>query len=226
MLRVCVSVDLGDTGSANGQILINYNSDNTLGSTTFAGDGIDGSFIGGLQIETTKVCTSYIRTEGAVVTRSRDEVNANIMTLGNALSVLSEHSYLGGSDVDNGNRNVYVLSDGTVNNRYGVRNINNANGFLSATNGAAEIFFGDSTVLANGVSANIAVTITPNNVLMYNNGILSATEDPADINPLPQGINVITFNTNTVGGGLHLNGHIKRIQVYDVELTASEVKVL
>jgi hypothetical protein len=216
-IRLSVTITANNTGNNNVQVRLTGTANNVIGQRLYCW---------GAQVEVLPIATSYIRTAGSTASRSRDEVNANIMTLGRELSILSEHSYIGGSDVNNGNRNVYVLSDGTVNNRYGLRNINNANGFLSAANGVAEIFFSDSTVLANGISANIAVTITPDNVLMYNNGILSATEDPADINPLPQGINAITFNTNTVGGGLHLNGHIKRIQVYDVELTASEVQVL
>jgi len=177
--------------------------------------------IWGAQCEALPFATSYIRTEGSAVTRSRDEMilNSQLNVKG---TMFLNASYLGGSDKETFSRFAISFQGEDGDNRVLMGNRANINtSVISTSNGV------DNPAIA-GISSQITTGFRKTALVMENgtakilsDGLLTGSSDftfPINLKSLAIGSNS-TFSGN-------LNGYIKTFKMYNIALTADEVKAL
>lgn len=191
------------------------------GSQSYVGTN-SGVYIWGAQIEALPFASSYIRTEGAAVSRSGD--NLSLPSAGNFNA--SEYSVIAGFDVNGLSANVslFAISDNSSSNRI-LSSIN-------ATDDKVRI-----AVKANGVetAAMIAsVAVIANNAIkstltfssgtekFYVDGVIEG-EDATTISP--SAVTVLNIGSRNAFG-FPLYGHISKFATYDKALTAQEITLL
>jgi hypothetical protein len=203
------------------RIVLTGISPDTLGSVVISQNSataVAASFyIWGAQLELGGFATSYIRTDASAVSRAADVMNAPInFTSGNftieaqglgapagvydtvGSLAISSVTYAEIRSAGNTGRAAFSM---VINSSVQVENISASVDFLSNT------------------KVSINININDVNVFYGDNEIINDTNS-----------NVINFTIltigNVVGGGTSFYGHIKRCEVYDTALTASEVKSL
>lgn len=188
------------------------------------GDGSSGLYIWGAQTEALALPTSYSRTEGSTVSRSADNLAAASTALpdirtGQAMSVYCEASFNeGGDDLDRG---LYSenLSDGQfVFSRYYGTSTQNVVAYRSGADN--NIAIGKP----EGLNKYITTVDNQNIFKTYFNG--SNVVSGVERKPSAEG----AFDDLIIGrfaaSSEYLYGHVKRLAIYDIELTAQEVAQL
>jgi hypothetical protein len=175
-----------------------------------------GLFIWGAQSEALPFATSYIRTEGSTVSRAKDDVIADVSLAGNKTSIFCSYSH--NTTEIFSSRISYSFNDGGFNNRFiAILNSSNLVNFQASASGVLQY-----NLFASG--AGVDGTKTFDTVLIANNGNVTTYLDREQINTAS--LNIFPPNLNTLQLGSNLYGHINRMQVYDIALTANEVKTL
>lgn len=187
----------------------------TLSSYSGTGKGV---YIWGAQIEAQPFATSYIRTEGATVSRSADNTNAplysdlkgvslRIIASTKGITTVSSH-HLASFESDTNNR-VSILS--------------------SSITGYARLFINNNSITQADLTSNISLNnrftdivanLNDNASLLYVDGSLKLS----DLSCLQPSINIIRLGSFV--GGSPMFGHIKKLAVYDKTLTAQEISLL
>jgi hypothetical protein len=202
--------------------LINYSSDNV--STIYAGNGTSGILIWGAQLEALPFATSYIRTEGSTVSRAAEDIFATIGSLNTEGTLLSEASYLGSTtDIVSG-RTTFSLNDNSINNRHFFYNPSGQHSsYLSSFNGSLQQTLNSTIYYEDGQTVSSVVSFGGSIAEYYQDGVLYESTSTYKV---PQNIATLLIGQSSQTGTFLLNGHIKRIEVYDLALTANEVKKL
>jgi hypothetical protein len=193
------------------------------GGAAYAGNGSDGFYLWGAQLETGSVATSYIPTNTAAVTRNADVINVSGAVSG-----------------------CIGQTEGTLYAEVDIRTFANNGMFLSISNGGGndriEIYkFTDSKIYLNRVSATQSeITVVASNILtagifkvavayksgdttMYINGAQVGTTQTATFTFLP--ITKITVGTNRADIN-QLNDRIRAAALYSTRLTDSQLAAL
>jgi hypothetical protein len=142
---------LTTTAAANGSptCLINpILASGTARDTTFQGDGVNGVYAWGFQVETGSVATSYIPTTAAAVTRNADVISllgAVSGCIGQTEGVL----YLEFIPPSGSTDRIFAIDDGTLNNRIAISR---------ATSTRLEVIVRSSGSVVNGTIGSSAAT--------------------------------------------------------------------
>jgi hypothetical protein len=189
----------------------------------FAGNGTDGVYLWGAQLEAGSVATSYIPTTAAAVTRNADDINLS----GAVSGCIGQTEGTLYAEVDvrnftNGNR-IVCLSDGTSDNRIILQE--GANSTLqaivtNATSGVVDI----ST--ASGRTAGIykiAIGYKQDDFAVYVNGSQTGTEDTGGVPACNQ---IFIGKIETTATTNQFNDRIRAAALYTTRLTDSELAAL
>tara|TARA_R110002153_G_scaffold101527_7_gene237738 strand:- start:337 stop:1791 length:1455 start_codon:yes stop_codon:yes gene_type:complete len=175
----------------------------------------------GAQYEELPFATSYIKTEGAAVSRSSDDLS--LSAAGNfnpneySLTIDFNHKL---------NNNIvaylYSINDNSVLNRIiNLINVNNSLKVFSSAAGVSTTFDGGQIL---DDKKNTVVTTFKNNNL---EGFLNGTSIGSNSVPAVQSAAMLDIN---IGGRYdnieNINGHISRFTTYDKALTAQEISLL
>ena len=214
---------LNDSGTG----MITVVSDDTVNSqvSATAGNGVDGIYIWGHQVEQGAFPTSYIPTSGATATRAADVTTLPTSAFGynqKAGTVLVEFK---SNKPLNEQFGAFNLSDGTPNNRiihYTTSQFHR--GFVRNTSGTqADINGGNRGATSELVK--FAMAFAENDFAVSANG---ASVDTDTSGTVPSGISVLGigyFYPNSPSSNL-INGHIKSIKYYPRKLSDTQLQEL
>ena len=210
----CEIQAIAEATSTSRGILYMTNESNVV---SYQGDGQSTLLVWGCQVEELPFATSYIHTEGSTVTRAADVITSPIATINNELSISSKASSLGlqasavaildlATDANNFVR-LSVSATGT--DRFDIRNFGVL--ILGAT--------GTSDLTGN----NVRQTLTASRLIAlgYSNGAVSVTDTSISV-PAVTSVSI----GRALQGGAIFYGNISNIEIYDLSLTANEVKKL
>ena len=213
------------TDSDGGSIEARINLVQGTGTTTsYAGGGAGanaGVYMWGAQFEAKPFATSYIRTEGSTVTRALDNPieKQTILNIVPRFSILTESFDDGLSS--SASRTLFALNGGNTQNRVQL-GYNNA-GLVSFTT-VDNVFQGSLTApLESGKKFTACLVFDSGVMVLYLNGVIVDTQNIE--NPTRNGLSILDIGQLTSSQNF-LNGHIKRLEIYDLALTANEVKKL
>jgi hypothetical protein len=195
------------------------------GTTSYAGNGYDGIYIWGAQLEAGAFPTSYIPTVAASVTRNADAASmtgTNFSSWFNNAEGTVYSAYQGSTG--NAGRRVFSIDDGTTNNRM----------FYIASNAAGTVSNYIDVLTNNVLQAQLAASgaysataqvgafaYQVNNFGFSKNGAASVTDTSGTI-PV---VNKITFGAD-FNNGNPLNGTIKKIAYYPIRATDAQLQAL
>jgi len=183
-------------------------------------NGTGSVYAWGAQLEQKPFATSYIRTEGAAVSRSADVLSVDNFSLPSEGSASVTADYIGGSDLAPTYRNAMSIDDGTSANRMQFYNgAGQPNYVYISAGGTAQASI--STGAATDQATTATLTFKPNDFVLYRDGAQVGTGTSGLI-PVTTKINIgSAFN-----GAFQLFGHIAEFSTYNTALTAQEVSLL
>ena len=196
------------------------------GTLTYNGDGSSGAFIWQAQIEASPYPTSPIHTIGSTVSRSADDldlkspsIHPNIET-GQELSLFAEMRTLSNNTHPTDNRT--VISTGTLGARFNLLRIDSAVSYYNyyRAGGPDRGALNSDTSLSHKIAATLSKA---NLVSVYQDGVLTDSDTKA---PSVSGIVQDAYIGRFSSSAGYFDGYIRRISIYDVELTALEVTKL
>ena len=221
----CVATVL-PTSSGSGNVYITLVRSET--TSTYGGDGTSGIYIWGAQLEAGAFPTSYIPTTASTVTRSADTSNiANISSFFNSnegtLFVDSEIPYQTnlrfpaiGFTRGAGSGNTiqfYYYNTNTPYVTYLVRDTANKGGNLISW---------DSPTQTLGSYKKFIATYKVGEFNYYFDGKLVIRKTDTN-KALPTNLTSLDFGYNTPGSPDRLNGHIRRVTYYPIQLTNQQL---
>lgn len=211
------------TQSSSDNLYIGIN-DNV--STTFAitGNGTNGIYTFGAQLEAGTYPTSYIPTSGSTVTRNQDVFTRDgIASLINSTEgvLFGEIAALSNTSTD---RVMLSLSDGTTSNRVYIRYGNASNQIEArSTVGGANSGLTSYVVTDETDFIKVAYKWKLNDYALWINGVEVATVSSGAVNSANT-LNKLSFDS---GSGTRIaEGKIKQLQVYKTALSDSELETL
>jgi len=179
----------------------------------------DGLYVWGAQAEQIEVLTSYIKTEGATVSRLADQLsipNSGNMPAGAA----TIHAAIKASASTGATRFIYVPAS-TASNIFGL--IQNS-GALAIQHGTSAKTVALSGAYSDDFSMTSVFDISANTLSGYLDGVQTITGDAGTAGIVNTG-GILAIGASTAFTA-NLNGHIKRLTIYDAALTATEVSQL
>ena len=213
--RCSVSYNTGVGASANA---VRFGVAEASGSSGFVGNNIGLIYMWGAQVATGLFPSSYIRTEASSVARASDQLiiqNAAEGNTQNESTALVEFDLIGKTA---GNQYVYSYNPS-----------GSATGILWWPAGGNKIgYFKEGLTQASGLFLDVGDTVKT--VATYSNQVASMYQDGALIEENSDSFIAVGISEISVGAdriqGQHLFGHIKRLTIYDREMTAEEVALL
>jgi len=193
------------------------------GSNEFVGDGYSGILCTGVQYELGSHCSSLIGTSGSAVTRAAESLSvatADIGYTGGPFTIVSETA--GGQGYY---PRAFTLTNGNLSNRVVVyRDSSSASG---STNWLAYCesdgsFQGALTIPSSASAGKLAVSYNTNDVSVCASGGTVATDSSAVIS---DALTTLRIGTNYIGAE-QLNGHCKRIAIYNEALSDSNLQAV
>jgi hypothetical protein len=186
------------------------------GGAAYAGNGSDGFYLWGAQLETGSVATSYIPTATAAVTR-----NADVISVSGAVSGCigqTEGTIYAEVDFRNVQEVLGVLQlFQDSNNRFGIAYVTNAFQLYC-------IIAGSSTVVINAIRGagiyKLAAAYANNDWVFYVNGTQIGT-DPSSAVPTASRIDL-----GNIPGLAYFNNRIRAAALYTTRLTNTELAAL
>jgi hypothetical protein len=216
------------TAAANGTnnlAIVPIIASGTARNPTFAGDGVNGVYAWGAQVETGSVATSYIPTTTAAVTRNADVINVSGAVSG-----------------------CIGQTEGTIYAEVDIRAFANLGIFLSISNGGgndrieiykntdSKIYFDRVSTTLSGTTTSVSSTSTysagilkvavaykSGDTIMYINGSPATTVQTLTFTFLP--ITKITIGTNRADIS-QFNDRIRSAALYTTRLTDSQLAAL
>jgi hypothetical protein len=195
------------------------------GGAAYAGNGSDGFYLWGAQLETGSVATSYIPTTTAAVTRNADVINVTGAVSG--CIGQTEGTIYAEVDIRSFNNVGFfaTISDGTASNLLGIYKFTDGKIYfdrISATQSATTTAGSSATYTAPTI-LKIAIGYKSGETLMYINGVAATAQQTA----------TFTFGTLTkvnIGSsrsdGTILNDRIRAAALYTTKLTNAELQSL
>lgn len=207
------------TGNYNIYISYEYG---TVNFPTAAEAGSATMYLWGAQLEQGSYATSYIPTSGSSVTRAAEASSQDVPT--SVINSTQGTIYFEGSSSESNISYIYFLSlsDGTLNNRFEIRQSAAILQFLWRVGGVYQ-----DQIVKSGIDITtnfkVAVRYSSTDIVMYYNGekvgtITSPTLFSANT------LDRIAFDAGSVG--LDLTGTAKDVRLYDTPLTDSELQAL
>jgi hypothetical protein len=203
----------------------------TTSSTTdnqYTGNGTNGLYLWGAQLEEGSYPTSYIPTSGTTATRSAETCNnaGDVNTFNDSEGVLfAEIAYL----KDRGNSSPFKLerisiSDSTDTNRLFISNTTNANEIQVFVRNAVGISFNKTVTISDNTLYNkIVLKYKANDFALWINGFELGTDNTYSY--VPSGLSVLKFQGASAGAYV-FEGNTKQIQYFDSALIDSELETL
>jgi len=185
-------------------------------------DGTKSVYLWGAQCEALPFASSYIRTEGAAVVRSADNLSLpSAGNIPNAGSIYSTHSVfdLGGVFASGAgtNQHIYNMEGETYRS---MRAMNNTSGRPLVQNGSNNV--SSPTALIANTAFKMTATVSTNTLTLYVDG--ASVDSDLITNIGGSATNVVVGSSN--GTLQSLFGRVKRLSIYDEALTAQEVGLL
>ena len=189
------------------------NADNSF---SFSGNGSDGIYIWGAQLEAGSFATSYLPTVASSVTRSADVASVNTLSpwFNATEGTLFAEAYL-----SVGGRYAGLYKTGSDNQIEIVQLNSSQINFFAYDTGATQV---NSNIAGTAFSTNkIAFAYKANDYASCVNGSAVTTDTSASVPSL----NYANINAYQISGPLG-SGHIRRIAYYPVRLTAAQLQAL
>ena len=214
-------VSFSYTTVPNAHLAIAMQSSTTYQTET--GNGYDGMLFALAQLENQSFSSSFIGTTSSTATRAADSLSvatADIGYTGGPVTIVSE------TEGGKGNYpRAFAISDGTANNRLVVyRNSAAASDSTdwysyAVSDGSAQV---SSTITSSAAAGKLAVSFDTNDVSTCAVGGTVTTDTSAVI---PSGITTLYIGDDSFVG-LQLNGHYKRIALYNEALSDTNLQAL
>jgi hypothetical protein len=209
----------------------------TGGSVYYTGNGTNGVYVYGLQLEAGGFATSYIPNTTVANTRSADNLTVASTDVArryhqreNSVMVDATLDYTPSTLVDNNRRSTIVsFNDGTANNRIVV---------LTETKSATATRTANLVIVTGGiVESNANITLGNLNVVENNNrlaayfqsGTLATAASGTGTTTATAGNLSLAINAISIGSGPgsnYINGTIAKIQVWPALVTGSNLSTL
>ena len=189
--------------------------------TNYIGDGTSGVYIYGAQFEQGSYPTSYIPTQGGVVTRLADSCTngGNEQVINSTEGVLMVEISALESNVAT-NDAISIIGASSDNRLYIYRsNTDNKYGFAVFSGGSLQCNI-KTDIVDFSVNAKIAAKYKLNDFALYLNGTQVATDSSGSA---PIGLNSLQFNS---GAGQPFFGNVKDLKLYNTALTDQELQAL
>lgn len=226
-----VSFSLAAIGTFSALIDIRLSRDGLWANRSYLGNGVNGTYVYGAQVEAGSFPTSYIPTTTASVVRSADVCSISGSAFSGFYNPL-EGSFAT-SQVFNApatitaGQLVFDVNDTTSLNR--TRFVRNAtNGFLIYANtvaGTQDVFILGSTAIAAGVVTKLAGCMKANDFTIYLNNVSQGVDTTCVMQTAPT-----TFTIGDVSSGLatraFINGTISSIRYYRKRLPNAKLQAL
>ena len=209
----------GTTTVSAGNTLYIYPKD----VTTYLGNGVDGIFIWGAQLEAGAFATSYIPTVASTVTRSADQASmtgTNFSSWYNQSegTLVSEFSSFSPTSASNA---AWTISDETNSNRWFAFAVSSTIRHFMATGGVTQASIDVGTYAANTVFKS-AMAISANSVQAAVNGTLGTEDTTATVPTVVR----LTVGSSPIATTNFLNGHIRQIAYYNTRLSDAQLQTL
>jgi len=197
----------------------------TARNASFAGDGVNGVYAWGVQVETGSVATSYIPTTTTSATR-----NADVVALSGAVSGCigqTEGTIYAEVDLRNtsSGKRLFLLSDGTAQNEIRVTSsATNAGDLQFAVRLAGTLIvnsFSPTNVYSNGIF-KIAAVYKSTDYALYVNGLQVLTSNAAGNIPACNRVDI----GSQLGTSNFFNDRIRAAALYTTRLTNAELAAL
>jgi len=174
----------------------------------------------GFQLEQGESITSYIKTNGASVTRGsdicRNAGNSDIFKSNEGVLFLEASALL-----DTTTDKVISLSDGTSSNSVQIRFLAAVNELIVYVLSGLAFSFATSLVLQDASKFNkIAIKWKENDFALWVNGVEVFTDNSGEV---PVGLNVLSFN---IQGAVPFQGVVKSLRYYNKALTDLQIEEL
>jgi hypothetical protein len=192
------------------------------GGAAYAGNGSDGFYLWGAQLETGSAATSYIPTTTAAVTRNADVINVT----GAVSGCIGQTEGTIYAEVDLRNtssgKRLFLLSDGTSNNEIRVTSsATNAGDLQFAVRLAGTLIvnsFSPTNVYSNGIF-KIAAVYKSTDYALYVNGLQVLTSNAAGNIPACNRVDI----GSQLGTSNFLNDRIRAVAIYNERLSNQEL---
>jgi hypothetical protein len=192
--------------------LLDSDTANADGGTTYTGDGYSGIYIWGAQLEAGAFASPYIPTVASQVTRVADSA---VMTGVNFSSWFNPSEGTLFADYTSSRESRYVFS---------IRNANFvADRVLLWTNGA--LTTPDGSISSTNLNAKRAISYQVGSLKMATNGTLN-TEDTSVTNGWSDAASVIFGASNLAASSSNMNGYFKRLTYYPQALTSANLQAI
>lgn len=209
--RVFYSINLG---TADGSALIRCSLMSPAGSVNYVGDGTSGVLISWPQVEERRFPTSYVKSEGSMGVRARDEIVGDD-NLNEMLAINEGMIYFRGyqSYVPGELQTLAQIDDGSNNNSVLLRKTAaNVLSYIVTTGGALQASLagsGSGAVIPENSEFSMVGAWKPNSFAMSANGNSSLTDDAGTVPPLTT---LRVGNRQVAGAGFI--GHLRHIALF------------
>jgi hypothetical protein len=189
---------------------------------SYLGNGTNGIFLWGAQLETGSVATSYIPTVAATATRNADVINKTAVS---GLIGQTEGTLYAEVDAVNWTNlgRIFIVSDGTTSNAISIL-FNTSNRFrliIDTGGGSAQADISSSS-LSNGVH-KIAAAYANNDIAFFVDGVLVGTDTSATIPACSQ---IFLGKIGTSSSTNFINDRIRAAALYTTRLSNAQLQSL
>ena len=190
-------------------------------ATTFTGDGVNGVYAWGAQVETGSVATSYIPTTTAAVTRNADVIN--VSTASGCIGQ-TEGTIYAELDFSRAIASIAIILGNTSNENFRIRKAANFSVVVQAVNTPSGTVTLLSSPAASAGIYKVAFGYKNGDYAMSINGAAVLTS-PNSANFPVNGLNVISLG-ETIGGVPYFNDRIRAVALYTTRLTNAQLQAL
>jgi hypothetical protein len=187
---------------------------------SFAGDGINGVYVWGAQLEVGANATSYIPTVASAVTRNADVISKTGVSdlIGQTEGTLYAEFNTGSSNTNSGVRMILSISDGTNNNRIEIYIFNNNLLYYdNVVSGLVQYSGLVTTITSFNTNMKIALSYKLNSVKFFINGSLLNT----DLTALVPICSQLNLGSSRLGSSQY-NGSISDVLIFKTQLSDTQ----